>query len=86
VLVDAETRRLAVGDQTNAVEACVPHALDDLIGRAREHVTPIAGEFDGRREERWSGLDRGRKWRHGCVARCLIVHQRQGRVIQACGC
>ena len=29
-----------------------PHALDDQIGRAREHVTP------GRRKQSWSNLDR----------------------------
>ncbi len=38
MLVDAQPRRLAVGDQVDAVETGVPHALDNLIGCAREHV------------------------------------------------
>ena len=48
VLVDAQPCRLAVGEQADAVETRMPHALDNLIGRARQHVIPIAGKFDGR--------------------------------------
>jgi hypothetical protein len=32
VFVDAKPRRLAVGNKADAVEACVPHAFDDLVG------------------------------------------------------
>ena len=48
VLVDAQTRRLPVGDKTDAVEAGMPHALDYQIGRTGEHVTPIASQLDVR--------------------------------------
>lgn len=30
------------------MEASVPHAVRDLIGRARQDVLPIAGQFDWR--------------------------------------
>ncbi|WP_246677815.1 hypothetical protein [Mesorhizobium sp. B2-4-18] len=53
MLVDAKPRRLAIGDQADAIQAGVPHALDDLIRRARKHVAPIAGEFDWGGEEGW---------------------------------
>ena len=48
MLIDAQPRRLAVGKKADAVEAGVPHAFDNLIGCARQHVTPIAGEFNRR--------------------------------------
>jgi hypothetical protein len=32
VLVDPEPCRLAVGDQADAVEASVPHPVDDQVG------------------------------------------------------
>jgi hypothetical protein len=32
VLIDAKSRWLAVGNETDAIEAGEPHALDDLIG------------------------------------------------------
>ena len=52
MFVDAQPRRLAVGEQADAVEACVPHAFDNLIGRARQHMPPVAGELDGRGKKR----------------------------------
>ena len=39
----------------------MPHALEQQVGRAGEHVTPIAGEFDRGVKQRRSRLDRGRK-------------------------
>jgi hypothetical protein len=59
VLIDAQTRWLAVGEKANAVEACVPHAFDNLVRRAGDHVTPIAGELHGRGKQRRRELDRG---------------------------
>src|SRR6266404_9685546 len=47
-----------------SIEARVPHAFHDLIGRAGAHVTPIAGELDGRRKKRRGGLDWGGKRCH----------------------
>ncbi|ESZ59043.1 hypothetical protein X727_31865 [Mesorhizobium sp. L103C119B0] len=46
MLVDTESRRLAIGEQADANQAGVPHPLDDLICRARRRVAPVAGEFD----------------------------------------
>ncbi len=66
MLVDAQARRLAVGEQADAVETGVPHALDNLIGRARQHVTPIAGKFDGGGKQRRSLLDWWGKLGHDC--------------------
>src|SRR5271170_4874146 len=54
MLVDAQPGRLSIGEQANTVETGVPHAFDDFVGRARQHVTPIAGKFDGRGKERWA--------------------------------
>ncbi len=47
VLVDTQARRLAVGQQADAVEACMPHAFDDLISGSLKHVAPVAGKLDG---------------------------------------
>ena len=66
MLVDAQARRLAVGEKADAIEACVPHAFDNLIGRAGHHVAPIAGELDGRGEQRRGLLDRWGKLCHDC--------------------
>ena len=85
MLVDAQPRRLAVGDQADAVETGVPHVLDDLIGRARQHVTPIAGEFDGRGEERRSLLDRWGKLRHDCQRSVGACRARPASA-QGCAC
>ena len=68
MLIDAQPRRLAVRDEADPIEARVPHAFDDLIGRARQHMTPVAGELDGRGKQRRSLLDRGRKLHHGSIA------------------
>jgi hypothetical protein len=35
----------------------MPHALKDQISRAREHMTPIAGELDRRGQQRWGNLN-----------------------------
>jgi hypothetical protein len=74
VLIDAQPRRLAVGKEAHAVEAGVAHAPDHLVRRARQHMPPIAGEFDRRREQRRRRFDRRRELRHGCEsalhARC----------------
>lgn len=58
MLVDAQPCWLAIGEQADGIETGVAHAFDNLIGRARQHVAPIAGEFDGRGEQRRSLLDR----------------------------
>jgi transposase len=52
---------LPVRDKTDAVEAGVPHALDHQMGRAGEHVTPIAGEFDRGGKHGRSRHDWGRR-------------------------
>ncbi len=64
MLVDAQPRRLAVGEQADTVETCVPHALNNLVSRSGQHVAPIAGEFNGRGKQRRSLLDRWGKLRH----------------------
>ena len=61
MLIDAQPRRLPVGEKADVVETRVPHALDHAIGRTREH-----GELDRRGEERRSLLDRRGKLRHDC--------------------
>ena len=64
VLVDAQPRRLAIGEETHAVETRVPHVLDNLVGGARQHATRIAGELDGRGQQR-RGFDGRGELRHG---------------------
>ncbi len=49
----------------------MPHAFDNLIGRAGDHVTPIAGELDGRGKQRRSELDGRGKLRHSCHSSLL---------------
>lgn len=58
MLVDAQPRWLAVGEKAHAIEACVPHVFDNLIGCARQHVAPVTAKFYRRGEKRWSLLDR----------------------------
>ena len=53
------SRRLAVGQQADPIEAGARACVRPLIGRAGDHATPVAGELDGRGEERRSGLDGG---------------------------
>ncbi|WP_183459577.1 hypothetical protein [Mesorhizobium huakuii] len=67
VFVDTQPRRLAVGDEADAIEAGMSHSLDDLISRALKHAAPVAGKLDGRGEEGWRLAGRGRFGRHGCV-------------------
>ena len=58
-----EVRRLKIrfSRRRAAFRCWLTQALDDQIGQAREHVTPIAGELDGCRQQGRSNLDRGRK-------------------------
>lgn len=51
MLVDAKSRRLAVGKKTDSVKTGVTRSLDDLLRGARKHASPIAGEFDWGGEE-----------------------------------
>ena len=71
VFVDAKPRRLAVGNKADAVEACVPHALDDLVG-ARGNIDPdrrrviafVRSDWNAKqRRFSWVG-GRGRRGRH----------------------
>jgi hypothetical protein len=55
VLVDPQPRWLAVGQQTNAIEAGVTHA-DHVISRAGDHAFPVAGELERRGQQGHSGL------------------------------
>ena len=48
VLINAQSRGLAVGDQAHPIKAGVSHALNNLIGRPWKHVAPITRKFDGR--------------------------------------
>jgi hypothetical protein len=41
-------RRLPVRNQADAVKTGVPHALDNLLDRVRQQVTPISGELECR--------------------------------------
>jgi hypothetical protein len=50
MLIDPKPRRLAIGEQAHAIQACITHALDDLFCRAWKHVAPVACEFDGGRK------------------------------------
>jgi hypothetical protein len=51
----------------------MPHALEHQIGRAREHVTPIAGEFDrGVKQHEDSFLQGKRRKRLASVSRDVI--------------
>ena len=86
MLVDAQPGRLSIGEQANTVETGVPHAFDDFVGRARQHVTPIAGKFDGRGKQRRSLLDRWGKLGHDCersTARGCGAHAASA---EGCGC
>lgn len=58
MFIDAQSRRLPVGDKPRAIKARVSHAHDDLIGRAGQHVPPIARKLDWSGEKRGSLLDR----------------------------
>ena len=71
MLVDAQTRWLPVGEKAHAIEARVPHAFDHMVGRAWEHVTPIAGELDRGGKQRRSRLDRGEKGSLNSISFCV---------------
>ncbi|WP_292279500.1 hypothetical protein [Mesorhizobium sp.] len=58
VLLDTQSRRLAIGEKAHTVEAGLPHAFDDQNGSAFKHAAPIAGEFYRGSEKR----RRGRNW------------------------
>jgi hypothetical protein len=63
MFVDAQSRGLAIGKKANAVETCVPHALDNLTGIVGDHAPPIASKFDGRRKQCRGLLER---WGKNC--------------------
>jgi hypothetical protein len=73
MLVDPQPRRLAVGNQTHAIKACMPHQLDNLIRGERQHVPPIAGKLDRRGQQRDTWLDRGRQNDHVGFSSLAIV-------------
>jgi hypothetical protein len=61
MLVNSQARGLSIGDEPHAVEARVPHALNHLRCRVRQHTPPVAGELDRRGKKRGSHFDRRRK-------------------------
>jgi hypothetical protein len=66
MLLDPNSRRLAVREQADTIEARVPHTLDDQIGCAGQHVPPIPGKFDGSGQQCGDLLDRWGNLSHGC--------------------
>jgi hypothetical protein len=50
MLVDTQPRWLAVGEKTDAIETCMPHALDDNVPIVGDHMTPITRELYGSRK------------------------------------